>query len=320
LGLNPNICHAIFVQLLEAVKYLHSKGICHRDIKPDNILIMKSGEIKLSDFGNSTLYYYKGYRRLKNVVGTLQFMPPEVINRDYSGNLADIWSLGITLINILTGKFPWDEASYKDTRFVAFKQLKEHFYDPFSLIRDQTLKLIESMLRSEKNRNTITGILKDPWITQNLKQSINDEIKYWLLNTKSPENPSDQNSDLHFTLPDKQGEIKGFNIKNNFSQPVQLPNCPALYRMYIDGDLNDAIQSMVVILETMAVNFETMDDLSLRKVTINFSTIDTKRNKLTGEILLQELDNTSIVTIVRTKGDLIEFKKFISCINGKLAF
>lgn len=323
IGINPSIAHAIFLQVLDAIKYIHGRGICHRDIKPDNILIMSNGIIKLSDFGHSTLYYFKGYRRLKNIVGTYQFMAPEVLNGDYSGNSADVWSLGISLINILTGKLPWDQASYKDTKYVAFKQLKEHFYDPFNLIRNQTVKLIESMLRSEKNRISIPLILRDPWITQNIVNNSEETIALWLSGLHFTSNGdgsvNNQVYDLHFTLPDKvDGNRQSLiNMKNNFSQPVQLPNSPMLYRMYIDGNLEISTESICAILNSMAVSIELRNDLLERKMKLDFSTIDTKRNRLIGEILIQELESTCIVTIVRTKGDLIEFKKFVGFINTK---
>ncbi|XP_065834384.1 mitogen-activated protein kinase kinase kinase 3-like [Oscarella lobularis] len=97
-------------QIVEGVAYLHSKCVVHRDIKGANILRDSSGNVKLSDFGASkrlqTIRTMSGY---KSVHGTPYWMSPEVINGKGYGRKADIWSLGCTVVEMLTTKPPWHE-------------------------------------------------------------------------------------------------------------------------------------------------------------------------------------------------------------------
>lgn len=315
LGLDPSLAHMMFVQLLDAVRYLHSRGICHRDIKPDNMLISKNGNIKLSDFGQSTLFYYKDYRRLRSSAGTPQFMAPEVLKGDYDGPLADVWSMGITLVNMLTGKLPWNSPTPQDGKYKAYRQLRYHHYDPFNRIREQTMRLVESMLCCEKLRATLDAVGRDPWILQ---------VSSYLDPDLGCRNPGfldgieEQPLELHFTQPDMFG---GNGHPVNYSQPVHLPNLPTLYRLYIEGDLSASVSSICAILESMAVMCSTRKNpgSSTKSRSVLFSAIDTRRNKLTGEIVVQELERSSIVTVIRARGDLLEFKKFLLCFNSRLS-
>ena len=96
----------IFRQIVKAVQYCHQKGIAHRDIKLENILIMNKKLIKLIDFGFSINIKNKG--RLNLFCGTPSYMPPEIVSKvAYYGKPADIWALGILLFKMLTGNFPF---------------------------------------------------------------------------------------------------------------------------------------------------------------------------------------------------------------------
>jgi len=100
----PESLISIYVgQVLDGLSYLHGKGIVHRDIKGGNILITKDGLVKLADFGTA-----KSVKSNKfTVVGTPYWMAPEIIEMSGGGTAADIWSVGCTIIELLTGTPPY---------------------------------------------------------------------------------------------------------------------------------------------------------------------------------------------------------------------
>eukprot|EP00667_Euglena_gracilis_P002140 EG_transcript_2140 len=91
------------IQILEGLVYLHEKNIAHRDIKCDNLLVEKNGDVKLADFGQSK----DASEILKTVTGTAYFMAPEVIKGEEYTLMADIWSFGCSVIEMLNGKPPF---------------------------------------------------------------------------------------------------------------------------------------------------------------------------------------------------------------------
>ena len=92
-----------FYQILTALDYIHLHKIAHRDIKPENILVDWGGRVKLIDFGLSNLF--PGDVSLRTSCGSPCYAPPEMIERrEYDGRGTDIWSLGVTLYAMTTGK------------------------------------------------------------------------------------------------------------------------------------------------------------------------------------------------------------------------
>jgi serine/threonine protein kinase len=94
-----------FLQMVEGVDYCHKLGVCHRDLKPENLLLDEHGNIKISDFGLSSLYVgdaeSDGAQRtqiLHNTCGTPKNVAPEVLqNEGYDGKKADVWSIGCVI-------------------------------------------------------------------------------------------------------------------------------------------------------------------------------------------------------------------------------
>jgi serine/threonine protein kinase len=99
-------------RILEALVYLENNNIAHKDIKPANIFIDKHGRPKLADFGFSS--FYKDGELSNDHIGSLAFLAPEVISKKpYNPLKADIWSFGVTVYFIVTGKFPFEARDKK---------------------------------------------------------------------------------------------------------------------------------------------------------------------------------------------------------------
>lgn len=93
-----------FRQLISGVEYLHGRGVAHRDLKPENLLLDGNDNLKISDFGLATIYRMQNKeRRLEKKCGTLPYVAPEVLERSYLAEPADIWSCGIILVALLSG-------------------------------------------------------------------------------------------------------------------------------------------------------------------------------------------------------------------------
>jgi serine/threonine protein kinase len=152
-----------------ALKYLHSKRVIHRDIKPENILIGLKGELKISDFGWSV---HAPNARRQTLCGTLDYLPPEMVEGREHDHLVDLWSLGVLLYEFLVGAPPFeDQSGYRATyRRIAKVDLKIP-----DTVSGEAGDLIRSLLKHDpENRISLDNVLKHPWIVKHCDQSKNE--------------------------------------------------------------------------------------------------------------------------------------------------
>ena len=98
----------IFEQTLQGVAYAHQMGVLHRDLKPDNIFLTHKGEVKIMDFGVARLVDSKESTQSRSMVGTLLYISPEQINGRDADYRSDIYTLGISLFEAVTGRLPFE--------------------------------------------------------------------------------------------------------------------------------------------------------------------------------------------------------------------
>ena len=146
-----------FFQICQGVAYLHENNIIHRDLKPDNILLTKSGLVKICDFG----WAIAAQDERSTYCGTLDYMAPEILKGMNYSNKVDVWSLGIMLFELIQGQIPF-RARSSGERLTKIMQNNIEF-----LVNTSTAAkaLIIKMLQIEPElRPSLEDILNDEWI------------------------------------------------------------------------------------------------------------------------------------------------------------
>ena len=145
-----------FRQIIYGMEYLHSLGICHRDMKPENILLDSKQNIKIADFGFAR---FSKQNVAETSCGSPHYVAPEVIGGGlYDGRAADVWSCGVILYAMLTGTLPFDDNSIRN---LLLKVRKAQFSMP-NVSNDFQDLLSKMLTKDPKQRITITQIKAHP--------------------------------------------------------------------------------------------------------------------------------------------------------------
>ncbi|EGF77201.1 hypothetical protein BATDEDRAFT_92000 [Batrachochytrium dendrobatidis JAM81] len=150
-------------QMANALAYLHRKHVIHRDIKPENLLLGLKGELKIADFGWSV---HAPNARRQTLCGTLDYLPPEMVEGKDHNEKVDLWSLGVLCYEFLVGVPPFeDQRSYKET-YRRIAKVDLHVPDYISPeAKDLIVKLLQ---RDPNNRMPLESVIQHPWIVKHI--------------------------------------------------------------------------------------------------------------------------------------------------------
>ncbi|KAG8745843.1 spindle assembly checkpoint kinase [Ceratobasidium sp. 414] len=153
-------------QMADALGYLHSKHVIHRDIKPENLLLGINGELKIGDFGWSV--HAPGNRRT-TLCGTLDYLPPEMVEGRPHTEKVDYWALGVLMFEFLVGKPPFEDMSGQRATYSKISSV--NFKIPPHISR-QAADLIRKLLQYDpEKRLPLTEVAIHPWILRYQRSS-----------------------------------------------------------------------------------------------------------------------------------------------------
>ena len=187
-GIDESIAKIIFKKILHCINAIHESGVCHLDLKPDNILLDKKFEIKISDFGYSASKEKYDLEKLEKKVGNCFFKSPEMFqNISYNGIKSDIFTLGITLYYLMEGmtlifdlesKYKKkkeenviNKNNYKEYRNQILKDAKNKLSEECNYVLNQMLK------EKGEERPSIKDILNYDWFNEIKGLSEEDQNK-----------------------------------------------------------------------------------------------------------------------------------------------
>ncbi|KAL4448713.1 hypothetical protein ABPG74_012802 [Tetrahymena malaccensis] len=150
-------------QMILAIEFLHEKNVIYRDLKPENVLIDKQGYIRVTDFGLSK-QNVKGNYEAKSVVGTPEYLAPEILEGKGYGKTVDWWTLGCIIYELLTGRPPFYKDEGKEDLFQQIQQNKVEIEKNWTPdCKDLVINLLQKDPKLRLGFNGAHDIKDHPW-------------------------------------------------------------------------------------------------------------------------------------------------------------
>ncbi|KPJ17414.1 Serine/threonine-protein kinase SIK3, partial [Papilio machaon] len=209
----------IFAQMVAAVGYCHSRGVVHRDLKAENLLLDRDMNIKLADFGFSN--EYSAGATLATWCGSPPYAAPELFEgRHYNGPKVDIWSLGVVLYVMVCGALPFDGSTLSDLRNVV---LSGKFRIPYFMSQECEHLIRHMLVVDPEKRLSLRGVARHRWLAAHQPGPGPGSVQ---------EERFDHISAIYNLLLDKlrrrtthRNSIHRDSLDSNRSQPLDLTSC-----------------------------------------------------------------------------------------------
>jgi len=176
-GFTEDQARVYFQQIVSGLRHCHDKGIIHRDMKPENLLLDANGALKISDFGLSNTIL-TSEQMLKTHCGSEKYAAPEVMqNTDpYIGPPVDVWSIGVILYIMVAGAFPFVEATMKCELYSSF--VAGTFEFPKAMSNDLVDLLTRTFAALPAQRITLAQIAEHPWVNPQAQAAAGEPMNF----------------------------------------------------------------------------------------------------------------------------------------------
>ncbi|KAG5573940.1 hypothetical protein H5410_063706 [Solanum commersonii] len=225
----------LFQQLIDGVSYCHDKGVFHRDLKLENVLIDGGRNIKITDFGLSALpQHLRDDGLLHTTCGSPNYVAPEVLsNRGYNGATSDTWSCGVILYVILTGFLPFDDRNLA----VLYQKIFKGDAPIPKWLSQGAKNLIKRILDpNPQTRITMAEIKEDEWFKQNYTPTNPDEEE----DLESDDTSSDDEVlTVHEAPLDIERNPESPSLINNAFQLIGMSSCLDLSGFFENEDVSE---------------------------------------------------------------------------------
>ncbi|XP_075520117.1 CBL-interacting serine/threonine-protein kinase 3-like isoform X3 [Primulina tabacum] len=300
-----------FQQLINAVDYCHSRGVFHRDLKLENLLLDTEGNLKVSDFGLSALsQQIRDDGLLHTTCGTPNYVAPEVLNdRGYDGATADMWSCGVILFVLLAGYLPFNDCNLTE----LYSKISSAKFTRPSWFSSGAIKLIARILEpNPEKRITPSEILEDEWFKKDYKASVfyeaedmnlddvgvfSNNSEEYLEIEKKEEQPAAMNAFAIISMS------KGLNLRNLFNIEQKLMRETSFTSKRPANEIIKKIEQAVKPLgfDVHKKNYK----MSLQNIKSG-----RKGNLDVSTEVFQVAPSFHMVEVRKAKGDTLEFHKF----------
>eukprot|EP00636_Phaeomonas_parva_P006189 CAMPEP_0118868486 /NCGR_PEP_ID=MMETSP1163-20130328/11954_1 /TAXON_ID=124430 /ORGANISM="Phaeomonas parva, Strain CCMP2877" /LENGTH=470 /DNA_ID=CAMNT_0006803169 /DNA_START=125 /DNA_END=1537 /DNA_ORIENTATION=- len=307
-----------FRQLAEGVHYCHTRGVCHRDLKPENLLLDANDDLKISDFGLSSLYKEGSGAEshaelLHTTCGTPNYVAPEVLaDQGYDGHKADVWSCGVILYVLVAGFLPFDE----NTTGELFRKIQSVEFSYPSWFSPLLRSLIDKILvRDPKERIRLVDIMTHPWYTKEGELPQGPVIS---IDSKEEESestgPTDTEEGDEPDAPDVQADHKASTPREGTLQRTQSVNA-RVFRFMSSRSLQDLREKIEEGAGNLGLESRVEGDTG-DEVGPGATAIKVKATKMTskGQIGLvvrvsvaDEDQDKCVIEIQRGRGDIMEY-------------